>query len=111
MERVGDLDGVGHHRVEHQPVGARQVQGGPRDPRQPVVASSGQPPTRLGSVPTSHYIEQPTGADVGDRGGPALAPPRPLAEEQRLVEPQGGGLTDSVGMVDQGGAIGDDGVV
>jgi len=41
---IGDLDGVGQHRVEHQPVGARQIQRCVFDVREPRSAARFQPP-------------------------------------------------------------------
>ncbi len=86
MERVGDLGGVGQHRVEHRPVGTGQVQGRPGDALAPLLASSRQPPARLDSAPTSD-VERTAAGDIDDGGRPALSPPRALAAEQRLVQP------------------------
>ena len=42
MKRVGDLGGVGDHRVEHGPVRARQVKGRPPDPAAPGITPFGE---------------------------------------------------------------------
>ena len=51
------------------------------------------------------------GAHVDDRGGPRLGPPASDPGEQRLVEAEGIDVPDPFGVVDQGGPVGDDGVV
>ena len=43
MERVGDLDGVGQHRVEHGPIRPAQVHGHEIDVGQPALTPAGQP--------------------------------------------------------------------
>ena len=44
--RVGDLDGVGQHRVEHRAIRRRQIQRRPADPLAPAVGSGGEPGAR-----------------------------------------------------------------
>ena len=113
MERVGDLDGVGQHRVEHRPIRARQIQRRPRDVRPPrrrcVRRATGTAPTLLRPGTTSSSCPA---RDVDDRRRPPLTVPRPDPHEQRLVQPERGRLTDPVRIViDERGAVGDHRVV
>ncbi len=111
MERIGDLGGVGDHRVEHRPVRAGQIERRPTDLLEPRVAALGEPSARLGGAATRNNIEQPAGGDIHDRCRPPLPPPRPLPGEQSLVQPERDRLTDPVGVLDERGAVGEDGVV
>ena len=61
-------------------------------------------------VATRHDVEQLAGADVDDLGRPPLMPVRALAGEQGLVQPDRGDGPEAVRVVDQRGAVDDDGV-
>ena len=79
VERVGDLDGVGEHRVEHRPVRAGQIQVAQAIVRPPRVGAGGQPPARLGAVAARHHVQQHAGVDVDDRRRPPLPAARSFA--------------------------------
>ncbi len=111
VERVGDLGGVGQHRVVDRPVRSGQIQGRPADPAAPLVASSRQPRRGAGAVTARDHVKKPSGTDVDDAGRPVLAPPRSLPGEQRLVENRRGDLTDAVRVVHELLAVGHHGVV
>ena len=92
--------------------GPGQIQRGPRDVRSPL-RRCGRPAT--GTARASPYqAQRPTARpalDVDDRGRPLLTAARSEPGEQGLVQPEGGGLADPVGVIDQDGAIGDHRVV
>lgn len=83
--RIGDLGGVGEHRVEHHPIRTGQVQ---RRPTHPVTPRLG-----WGSEPCAHRvepiddIEQLATFHVDDLGRPALPPVAALTLVERLVQP------------------------
>ena len=64
MERVGDLDGVGEHRVEHRLVGRRQIQRRPARSR-PATARVGRRARR--TAPPRHGRRRRRGAGRGAR--------------------------------------------
>src|ERR1700722_12994066 len=72
VERVGDLDGVGQHGVEHGPIRPRQIQRGPYNPAPPAGSPAGQPGARPSNSPAFDDIEEPAASDVDDRGRPVL---------------------------------------
>lgn len=97
MERVGDLDGVWEHRVEHGPIGGRQVERRPLDPRTPRFGPPGEPAARLSAVAALNDVEQLSGADVDDLGRPALRAELPDPAEQGLVQPERGHCPEPAG--------------
>jgi len=102
MERIGHLAGIGEDRVEHRPIWARQVERRPLDPIEPRLRAGVEPGARPGAVTPGDDVEQPAGADVDDRRRPALASPWPDPHEQRLIESNGSGFADPIGVVDEG---------
>ena len=112
MKGMGDLGGVGQHRVEDRLVGVRQVQRRPADPGPPLLGAGGEPGARLDGVATWDDVEQPAVADVDDLGRPALRSVLAFTDVEGLVQPDGVGVADAIRIVvDEGGAVGDDGVV
>jgi hypothetical protein len=112
VERVGDLDRVGQHRVEHRSVRAGQVQRGPLHLGAPLLAPLGEPLARPGGAATRDNVKQAATVDVDDRGGPVLPVPRSPPHEQRLIQPESGhGPHPARVVVDQSSAVRDDGVV
>ena len=89
MKRIGDLDGVGQHRVEHRPIRGRQIQRRPPDPVAPAVGPGGEPGARLGRCrgPATTSSSWPrarrrsgsttTGSGSGRPGRTASRPTRP----------------------------------
>src|SRR5437899_12315960 len=59
----------------------------------------------------SSNISTATDSPADDRRRPRLAPPLPDADEQRLIQPERDRLTDPARVLDQRGAVRDDGVV
>jgi hypothetical protein len=63
VERIGDLDRVGKHRVEHRPIRSRQIQRRVFDSREPFVATRLEPPPRsraeLGESPDVDLGQKP----------------------------------------------------
>ena len=111
VKRIRDLGRVGQHRVEHRPVGAGHVQRRPLDLVAPRLITLGQPAGRRSRVTAFYDVEQLPGSHVHDRGGPALGPPLPALDEQRLVQPERGHRADPIRVVDEPAAVGDDRVV
>lgn len=70
VKRVGDLHRVGAHGVEDCLVRAGQIEGGPGDALQPVLALPGQPDTRAVTVSAFDHIEQSAAGYIDDRGSP-----------------------------------------
>lgn len=68
VELIGNLDGIGQHRVEHRPIRRRQIQGRPLDPGPPLVGLCGEPAARFAAVPTFDDVEELAAADVDDLG-------------------------------------------
>ncbi len=110
VERVGDLDGVGQHRVEHRAIGVGQVERRPLHGGAPVVAAGGEPATRFAAVPAWHNVEELPAAHVDDLRRPVLGAELALPAEQGLVEPERGDGVEAVRVVDQRGAVELDGV-
>ena len=110
MERVGDLGGVGEHRVEHGAIRRRQIQGRPLDARTPRLGVGSEPTARLAAVTTRDDIEELAAAHVDDLGRPPLPPQRSLAGEQGLIEPDRGDRAKPARVVNQGGSVEHDGV-
>lgn len=52
-------------------------------------------------------VEELTRSDVDNLGGPLLSPPPSKATPQRLVQANGGDVTEPVRVVDQGLPVGD----
>ena len=110
MERVGDPAGVIEVRGQAGPERLGQIGGHHLDPGQPRRVGVGGPsPQVSGSVAFDHVdhdvpleIDQPGRVDRGvvPVGG----------QERRLVDPELADRTDPVGVVDQRGAVLDDGV-
>ena len=112
MERIGDLDRVGHHRVEHQPIRARQIQRRVCDVREPLAPACFEPPARLHRAATRDNIQQLPGADIDDRRREGLTVPRTDPHEQRLIQPERGRRADPVRVViDERGPVRDHRVV
>jgi hypothetical protein len=63
MERVGDLDGVGQHRVRDRPVGTGQIEGDPLDRVPPLLGPSSEPFARRRGVTARYDVEQLPVAD------------------------------------------------
>jgi len=111
MERIGHLDRPGRHQGEHLAIGAREVQGGEAHLVTPRLAPLGQPGHGLGGRAARDDVEELAVPDIDDLGGELLAPPRTPAHHQRLVEAEGLDRAEATRVIDQGSAIGDDGVV
>ena len=60
---------------------------------------------------TGDHVQQLAHSDVDDLGGEVLAVPAADPGEQHLVEAEGLDGPEPVGVIDQSGAVGDDGVV
>ena len=110
VEWIRDLDGVREHRVEHRPIGGRQIERRPLDPSSPLVTAFGQPSARPCSVPAWDDIEELPSADIDDLSRPQPGSVSADPGEQGLVEPERGHGTDPVGVIDQLFTDGDDGV-
>lgn len=111
MKRVGDLGGVGQHQIQYRLVGARKVQCRPTHPA-PPCRTLGFEPVRSGfACSTWDDVEQLAGGDVDDGSRPVLAVEAAQAREECFVEAERLHGADPTGIVDQGGAIRDHGVV
>ena len=110
VERVGDLHGVGQHRVEHRPIRRRQIERRPTNPVAPRLGSGSEPGARLGAVAAGDDIEQLATLDVDDLRRPQLGPVGAVAGEQRRIEADGTDLAEAVGVVDQRLAVDNNGV-
>ena len=62
MEGIGHLDGPGHHGVEDAPVGTREVEGGPLDPRAELEALVIEPLLRALGASTGDDVEELAGS-------------------------------------------------
>ena len=112
VEGIGDQGGPGHHDLEHPPVGAREVEGAVLDAFTKRARLFGQPGDGLGTAATRDDVEELAGSDVDDLGGEVLAVRGTGPHHEHLVEPEGAHLADAFLIrVEQGFAIGDDGVV
>lgn len=109
MERIGDLDGVGQHPVEHRPIRRRQIECRPLDPGPPLVVAVCEPSTGFAAVAAGHDVEELAEADIDDLGRPALHPEPALTAEQCVLESEGGDRVEPVRVVDQRRAAGFDG--
>ena len=109
LERIGDLGGVGQHRVRGRPVRPGQVEGDPVDPCLPVLVPFGEPRARRGSVTARNDIEQLAVAD--ELGRPQPLPVGAAWHERGLVQSEGGDRPDAVGVVHEREAVGDHGPV
>jgi hypothetical protein len=101
VERIGDLDSVGEHRVEHRAIRRRQIERRPLDPRPPRRVSGGEPAARFDAVAARHHIEELATANVDDLRRPQLRAERADPREQCLVETERGDVADPVGVIDQ----------
>ena len=85
--RIGDLNRVREHRVEHDPVRGRQIQ---RRPTHPVTTpgwSGSEPRTHRAHLASGNNIEQLPVFYVDDLGRPALFAVAALTLVGRLVQP------------------------
>ena len=101
VERIGDLVGVGQHRVEHRPVRGGQIERRPLDLGPPGVVAGGEPAARLDTVAARHDVEELAAANVDDLGRPSLGAELADLGEQCLVEPERVDGADPVGVIDQ----------
>ena len=85
VERVGDLLGVGQHRVGHRPVGAGQVEGDPLDPAPPALGSGGEPFARTSGVTALDQVQELVVTD--QLGGPRPMAIGPDTDQRGLVQP------------------------
>ena len=112
MKRIGDLGGVGQHRVEHRPIRAGQIERRPLDrvaPRRRRGRRTRRTAQRCHDQGQRRAVDRP---DVDDRRRPPLGAPPPEPDEQGLIEPDRRRLADPLRVViDEGGAVGDHGVV
>jgi hypothetical protein len=111
VERVGDLYRVGQHEIEGGPIRSRQIQRGPAHLVAPRLASGLEPLRGAFAAAARDDVKELAGADIDDRGGPVLVVEPPQPHEQCLIQTQRGDGADTARVVDQGGAVGDDGVV
>ena len=110
VERIGDLDGVREHRVEHRPIRSRQIQRRPLDRLAPLDGLLSEPRARRCGVSTRHDVEELAAGDVDDLGRPTAVSEAAEPAEQHLIEPHSGGGADAVGVVDQRSAVRNDGI-
>ena len=85
-KRIGDLAGVGEHRVEREAPRTRQVQHRPADRVEPVPGVFGEPVAQPDRGASFDHVEELPGAHVDDRGRPRLSPPSPEPGEQHLID-------------------------
>ena len=111
MERIRHLDGTREHEGEDPTVGTGEIEGGEAHLVPPGLLAFGQPGHRPSTAAAGDDIEQLATADVDDLGGELLAVPGSDPDHQHLVETERLHDTEPVGVVDQGSAIGDDGVI
>src|SRR5271165_6619474 len=111
VERIGHLGGVGQHLVEHRPIGAREIEGAPAHLGSPGLAFVLEPLRWLLATSTRDDVEELAPFDVGDGGRELLAVKRPPPHEQHLVETERTDLAVTAGLVDQGLAVAEHGVV
>ncbi len=98
VKRVGDLDGVGQHHIEHFAVGTGQIQRGPFDAVPPQQRLLSQPGDRASGGASLDHVEELTGSDIDDLGGPCLtAPP---SDPTRLNSNSGLGSAGSASTPD-----------
>ena len=88
MERIGHLGGPGHHGVEDGPIGTREIEGCPLDPRAELEPLVIEPLRRPAGASTRDDIEELAGSDIHDRGGELLTAITAPTHEEHLVEPE-----------------------
>ena len=111
MERIGHLGGPGHHGVEDGPIGTREIEGCPLDPRAELEPLVIEPLRRPAGASTRDDIEELAGSDIRDRGGELLTAITAPSHEEHLVEPERTDVSKAPGMLDQRLAIAHHGVV
>ena len=89
VEGVSDEDRVGQRVAEGLAVGPREVDHAPGDAVAPVLGASVEPVRwGLGRAVLDDIEQLRRPGDIDDRGHPRPLVPRPLADEQGLVEPE-----------------------
>ena len=103
VKRVGDLDGVGEHRVEHGPIRADRSSVAQRDPGPPRLGLGGEPAARLNAVATRDDVEQLPESTSTIWVDHRWVRYGALTGEQRLVQPDRRDGPEAVRVVDQRG--------
>ena len=111
MKRIGHLDRLGHGLVKDAAVGTREIEGGVTHVAEPVFSARQQPGRRRGPTATGHHVEELSALDVHDLSRVVLAAILALAHEEHFVEAQRSDDADAVLVIDQGLAVGEEGVV
>jgi len=112
MKGVGHQGGVRHHDLEDVAIGAGQIEGAELDSIPEGPSLFGQPPHGLGTAATRDDVEQLSGPDIDQLGREVLVVEGTDPDHEHLVESEGGDLADAILVgLEQGFAIGDDGVV
>ena len=111
VELVGHQPGIGQHLVEHMAIGGGQVEGARADSSAPLSPLPLDPALGLFAPAIRDQVEQLSPFHVDQCGHEVLDAPLARLHEEVLVEPEGVDRAESVGMVDQGRAEREHGVV
>jgi len=99
VERIGDLDRVGHHGGERPCGGARQIQGGVADLLPPLLSLFLQPRRGVCTTATRNDVEELAPGDVDDLGGELLAVKGAVPGEEDFVGPRAPTMPEPLGVI------------